>query len=1187
MKDLRDPRPPLFDARSALRAGLRPLEPEPNPMTSGAELTLDDIDMLLLLEHVVLDFAADEAESRDRYVAATAGITGVPSFDDLHQDGWFQILFGRIVTPTDISVAASHATSASPGLPVLISQRFGLKCDFSAVPSGTRTVDDAIEGLETNTLRFIDIGCRTPAWVAARLWERRPSSGDALRWWLDRWYLLGRPLFSPLEAWGGGEARDFVDLVLDRLESEPSLIDWSDIPQAVANYFARMAGKTGPGSLARVPPVPGTVVARARWIDSPGLGDVASMRTDAFSDVRHLVDLIVGDIEDRRHSAVPDRQFARLSEIALQRPDLMQMLMQRALLHPLMVAEFLMEPATCALGCWLLTRPSLGQLSLPDRSEAAHRSIQALQQALTLIQRFMDDETAIGVPAEVAALLEGAYDTVGRPRRYGQVDEAEKAVLGALQLLGPDAAPIVDAIASGAISASLDAPAFVAALDLVAAAGLENVVKPYPLPEHYIRLVQAGHDQLSANRVSPARAAALFRLAKRGGAPFFAKALHPFDWNRALAALKGDQFERRQKIVRSIEAATRYLASAISGLADETPSAMVDALAAHVVAGSEDDWANGKVWAFANANLNLPWAREQPKTVGSLLGEALSALAEPEKERLLTACLVLREPAVLADVYRAAPRDCQARIATRIDEIGTDKAIPSSSLQTENLRIDSLLDAGLTEAAERHMQAARKRTTLGTLHERPRIEFNHDMRLLFQKGDWSSIKAATIPAGLPRMESEVCQRILESFQAIAFLQDVNADSSAAVARLERLTRNNPAELGHQINLFAARVSAALGPVNFPVLSGANKRGARQLIAEVETWMATTSGITSKDRDICVSNLAPLDLAIGDYRRALGRLQSLPTATENPPRMAYTAIALARLDRTADAHDVLDRAMELFGNDALLAAARAHLVGDKSAGGLGASDRLIFTPAPEDVRRLKDAMAQFQRAPALDKAAILHNGADPLSALIADYVDNALAGVANLAPLLKRGVLRDGEDDITALLKQMLNGSLRFLGFSTPDQCKGGYTPNENYGERDLILVDGNTEIAVLEAVIADGNVPKNDLVKHFRKMLGYGDCSLYVYLTYAWLDDMTRLIDALKSIAKEEAPSGHAFEGLEERPRVGNAPAGFTARYRVGGQAIQVVFRVLDLGQERLRNAAASSARAVNVPTRKRKKTLP
>ncbi len=169
---MRDTRTLLNDAREQLRARLRPLEPEPFAALTNAKHVLADTDMLLLLEHIRLAFAADEAASRARYVAAIAGASGVPNFDALHRDGWFDILFGRVVTPMPVSVAARHAQSVSPGLPALLGERFSVSYDVSAVPSGPRALGHAVDGLRSGTLSSVDIACRTPCWVAARLKER-------------------------------------------------------------------------------------------------------------------------------------------------------------------------------------------------------------------------------------------------------------------------------------------------------------------------------------------------------------------------------------------------------------------------------------------------------------------------------------------------------------------------------------------------------------------------------------------------------------------------------------------------------------------------------------------------------------------------------------------------------------------------------------------------------------------------------------------------------------------------------------------------------------------------------------------------------------------------------------------------------------------------------------------------------
>jgi len=946
----------------------------------------------------------------------------------------------------------------------------------------------------------------------------------------------------------------------------------------------RAAGQGGAASLDSVPPVPEAVVARARWLGDRWLSEVAEMRADTFREVGDLVALIAGDVEQRRFAAAPDPQFVRLAAIALERPDLLQILVQRARRDPLLIAEFLIQQATCALGCWLLALRSSGQMVPEDDPHGSELALAALQDGLALHQRFLQGDAPGSLPAEAAALLAGAFDTSGRPKRSRSASRAEAMILEALGQLGQKAAPIGEAFGGVEACATLDAPALVAALELVAAADLAEVVAPERLPDAYADMVRTGDSELSACRMSPEAAAALFRLAQRLGRARLVHFLYPLDWCATLIGLGSDDHDGRHKLIRSLEASTRFLAKAVSGLAGDAPGELVVALADHVVAGSEDDWSNGRIWAFASHAPLLHWFDALDVTLGTLLGNALSTLGAAAREPLLLACLELREPALLAHIHKTAPREDRERIAARIEELGVDRALPVYSLATMQERVDALLDAGLTAAAETHMQVARQAATRAKIPERPRIEFNHSIRLLYQKGDWPAIAEATIPEGLPQLEREACRQILESFQAIALLQDENASPEIAVARLEKLVSENPAEPGHQVNLFAARISAMLGPANFPIFAADRKKPARRLAAEVEKWIVATAEATESDRYICTSNLVPLDLALGDPRRALERLQALPAERESATHAAYLAIAYGRLDRMPDAHDALDKAFELFCETLLLRAARDYLVGDGSAGSHGSAERLLFALGVDELRRLQFAIRRFLARSARDKAAILREGPDPLPGLVIEYVDAALSGVHNLAPLLRKGTLRDDEDDITAIVKQLLNARFHFLGVSTADQGKGGFTPSGNSGERDLVLVDGTTELALIEAVIADGTVRNTNLVSHFRKMLGYGACSLYFHLTYAWRLNTAQLISVLRDLARDEAPSNHAFEGFHTHERAGNEPAGFTARYRVDGQLIHVVFRVLDLGQERLRHAAASAALPTNSPSRRSRK---
>ncbi|SEI56412.1 hypothetical protein SAMN05518849_10191 [Sphingobium sp. AP50] len=1180
MRDLSAPRTTLYDVRNQLRMRLRPLERERPLYASAQEETVEDADMLALLEHVRLEYAADEADSRRRYATACAGSTAL-TFDDLIRDGWFQVLFGRVVTPLTVSVASSRAPTLSPVLRPLLGDRFGIAKDFSKVPPISQALAALIGAIEAGERDIEKLECRTPAWVAARLWENRPDVSDPLRWWLDRWALLHHVPLAPFEVWEASVAQHFTNLVLDRLETEPALIPWCDIPLATANQMMRASAREEAATLERIPHLPSTLIGRARWLGDPVLGELPRMRTDAFEEARNLVFLISADIERRQHGMVPDPHFARLVDLAIERPDLLGAILERTQLYPLAIADLLARPATCALGIWLLSVRTAGPAWAGEDETAAQFAIPALEDGLALLLRFLKADETGALALEAASLLAAVYDTDGRPRRLATANATATMVLNTLQALEGAAAPIAAALAATAQLETLDAPIFLAALDLIAAAGLVEAVDPDPLPALFAATVRKGHHQLSANRLSEAAASTLVRLARRCGRPSFSRFFYPIDWRDKLEGVADTDLETQWQVGRSIEAVTRTFARAAASEAGDAPDDLIIALADHVRAGSEDDLTALRVSAFRPRFSALPWAHPAEISIGTLLGTALSALHRDDREELLAACLELRDPALLADLHQTAPEEDRKRIEERIEALPPDQAIPTYSITALHLRIDALLDAGLLGPAELLMESAKDATTMGAARDRARTELAHRLRLSFRKGDWAAIAAAQIPDALPPDERVLCERILDSFRGLALLRQEGGDPEAAVAIFERLVRDNPGEAGYQVNLFAARAVALLGNDAFPQCARAEQRPARQLMGEIEQWMA---GADEKDRDTCSANLAVLDLAVGDAGRALSRLLALPEKSDSASRAANLAIGYGRLGRVKEAHLALTRAIDKFGTSPLIDAARAHLVGEPSTGGLGAASQALFALDVEDLHRLRAAMTSFGRRSANDKASILRDGDNALAALVTEDFDSVLSAVSNLAPLLNSGVIGDNEDDITAIVKQLLNARFAHLGWSVPDQTKGGYTAAFNYGERDLVLVDGLTTLAVIEAIVQSNGVGKENLTHHFRKMLGYEDCALYYHLTYAWFSDFTRLMTVLKEIAREEAPDGYHLEALDEVLRVGNGPRGLNVRYRVDGRPINVFFRVLDLGQQRLRDSATASATKPNKPSRASRK---
>ena len=134
----------------------------------------------------------------------------------------------------------------------------------------------------------------------------------------------------------------------------------------------------------------------------------------------------------------------------------------------------------------------------------------------------------------------------------------------------------------------------------------------------------------------------------------------------------------------------------------------------------------------------------------------------------------------------------------------------------------------------------------------------------------------------------------------------------------------------------------------------------------------------------------------------------------------------------------------------------------------------------------------------------------------------------------------------------------------------------NAGERDLLVTWGSSVLALIEAVICDKpltqDAMKADLESHFQKLLGYGNPRIFFHLTYAYLEDKQALMQFLEASAEIVSPPGFTYLGRESIPHEDSRPPGFVARYSADFGEVKVVFLVLNLGQQRQRQAAETAA---------------
>ena len=213
---------------------------------------------------------------------------------------------------------------------------------------------------------------------------------------------------------------------------------------------------------------------------------------------------------------------------------------------------------------------------------------------------------------------------------------------------------------------------------------------------------------------------------------------------------------------------------------------------------------------------------------------------------------------------------------------------------------------------------------------------------------------------------------------------------------------------------------------------------------------------------------------------------------------------------------------------MLAAARAHIASSTPFSA-------IATISEDDpLPRIKLALLDLSNMDPIRQAGVFQPQPDPFEGLVISYVRSAAASVVSLVPMMKNITIHSCEDDLTALVREVLRPHFQFLGWSLADQSKGGFTAKENPGERDVLLQKNSTTLAVIEAVVCHRPVTHEwtrlGLTSHFQKLLAYSTCSLFFHLTYAYIDSLAEIMDHLRRVAKEEAPSGFTFVCQEDIP---------------------------------------------------------
>jgi len=1110
--------------------------------------------LLHLLLNLTIKFGSDVENAKATYEAALPKDCTEPTFDDVIAAGWMRVVWGRIKAPFEV---VREARRRGPGtltaLGALFNKRFDESFAFEYSARSDSELASLIAQIDRGELSPHNLRSQDPRWVAARLWDRSlsnsPDHSVELRVWLDRWSLLGSPRLVPEVAWEEKTALAFCEASLAVLKAEPSLVGWEETRDGFARQMALGSGQD-PASMGRyIPSLPNTLVDRAQWLDDFRLERSIVGTLDAHDAVFGLVRLLLSEVEHEANAFLPQHWITtQLFSLALERPELLLTILFHVRLHPVLLADLALYPATSALACLLIAqwRSNLG--GAWDRELSAHQDettkALAFADAVSVMGHFLEDGSL--APREAASLLNALH----KAAKPGFVEESGNSehLLEILrtELVGQPTAiqtAIFAELASHMPQSGLGTPTFASALDILASGELAGSIDPKPLLGAYIVSVAAGGYGLTANRIGVGGAASLIEAVMKAPPELRQDFFAPIDMKArvpAASAPDANPYSVNDDTARALRAHVRILCRATAGLMESAPGDLIDALIKAVRVGATAHAERGRVAAFGARYETDPYRGQYDRPIAADLGAALGALVGEAQNKFLTAILEIDEPMVLAQLLSFAPHSVHNAIKDRLATLTPSEAGAMLSLPEAQARIDALLSAGLADAASKYIEAEHGLRTWGKAPGREIARLRADLALKLLRGDWAGIAATKAPADLTGVDVSAAADAILFYNALAALHDPAGNRAEVVQAFASLQSRHPQTAGYTINLFAAQITLLVGTNLFAQLHGEALVRGRHFLAEAEQAMLRLRTVSSSERELFAANKALLLLALGQPDQAYVILSELHAVRVGDRIAAYSAIALSRMGRVSEAIRVLDQADKDLGDTGAVSAARAHIQSGKRYAAIAS-----VTTEDDPIPRIKAAFWDFSQLNHMRQAEAL---SESFESLVIKHVRAAAERVTALVPMMKSIEMDSREDDLNALVCAVLSARLDALGWSVPDQSKGGFTAKGNPGERDLLVEKDGATLAIVEAVVCNRPMThesmRNNLTYHFQKLLGYGRCNLFFHLTYSYLQKSAPLLDYLKETARKDAPAGFTFAGCEEIRQTDSKPVGLCSAIR-------------------------------------------
>lgn len=1162
--------------RERWKAKLRPYYS--GTVVTTREPNISDTSMLQLCRRIEVSHDRERTSAEAIYSAVPRAANDANDLKALAAEGWVRVLWGRVNIAQPLHSAIEKAEGRRP-LKALKDRIFTSTHQVLPGRPAIKGIAQLLRKVRQGKTDPFKLKCQTPGWVAARLWEDEVKSASGatlnLRRWTDRWGMLGWPEFSPQSVWCTDDADAFRSTVLALIAIEPGLGGWEETRDAYLRGMSLSRARPSADLQSFFPPVPQTLLDRVLWLGDQVVQTCWFEWHHAFDVFLGLTRLLWVDVASADRSPSPHPIAQQLIDLASNRPELMQGLLFQIHARPALLADAVLHPPTAAIACLEIAR-------WHSSSGASDRELSELDDMISRSVAFADAAWVLGqhvrnghpIASEVAALVRWFQQSAG-PSFIDDVVGNDELLMVLLRELGGVDRQVLRTMAESlhgpGLHAGLGTPEFATFLLLVDLGELGDDIDAAEIVNAYVESIQRGDYGLQAQRIGVASAVALARLASQS-TTLRTRFLGALNVRDRLAAASSDDnpFILAESIARSIRAHIRVLCRALRGSHVQVPDDLVNALVVAVRAGATNHQEKGRVASFAPHFEHSTIGAVRDRPIAADIGAAMSVLSAAQHSALLKGILEIDEPHLLAQLLSYLPYSTHAALKKRITDLSIAEAGAIRSLDEMQARINELLGAGLSDAAEQYIEAETSLGTLSVVPGRELTRFQNRLRLLFLRGDWEAIRTTESPAFEAPFEQTAANDALKSFKGLAALKG-SASNPVMAKEIFAALFASRSDASDAINWFAAEISNLLSADGFTLLLGSSIRDGRKALDEFDRMLAKARNTSDSARETAASNKALLLLAMGEPERALATLSSAPAIRLQATTAAYRAVALARQGQRNQALALLDATVHTYGASPILTNARQHI-----QLGTGFVLTTHVTSHDNSLQEVMAAIGRFKSMNPSDQARILHHGENPLEGLVVDYVRRAADSIVSLVPMMKVVDIDSCEDDVTAVVQHLLGARIQFLGWSSEDQSKGGFSAKGNPGERDLLIKWGNSILAILEAIVCDKPLTQDamlaDLESHFQKLFGYGQTTLLFHLTYAYIDDLSSLRTSLEEMASLRAPTGFSFIAIDPIPLEDSRPPGFIARYKGEQTQIQVVFLILNLGQRHQRDAAKMAA---------------